>query len=327
MIGRGCACPTVETNLNGTPVVFYGAADGLDKGRTLRLTPADAGAEPGEYDPRAFGARLAVGDLTGDDIDDLVVGGLPEVYVFRGAQSGLSTTPVATVEVPTDRGAGTIAVGDFDDNGYSDLALGGFTSPVLPQFCADLGLCPGAVKVIPSTAAGLNESGAQLWYAAAFGIQPQDNDADDFGRAIEAGDLNADGRDDLAIGIPKTETVVTRETGSVAVLYGSAGGLSDDNADLWTQDSSGVPGVSEDGDRFGERLLIAKLRGQAAALVIGIPFEDVGHQENAGAATVLFGGATGLTASGAKTWSQSTPGVPGAAELSDLFGCVGGPTN
>jgi hypothetical protein len=75
-------------------------------------------------------------------------------------------------------------------------------------------------------------------------------------------------------------------------------------------------------------LLIAKLRSRAArGLVIGIPFEDVGRQENSGAATVLFGGSNGLTSSGAKTLSQSSSGVPGAAELSDLFGGVGSPTN
>src|SRR5437867_406057 len=53
---------------------------------------------------------------------------------------------------------------------------------------------------------------------------------DQFGTALAAGDFNADGRADLAVGIPLKELVVAGVTrgdvGEVDVIYGSSTGLS-----------------------------------------------------------------------------------------------------
>ena len=110
-------------------------------------------------------------------------------------------------------------------------------------------------------------------------------------------------------------------TGGVTILYGSATGLTATGSQIWTQSSAGVPGVSEVGDEFGSALLISRLRGAAGSgLTIGIPYEDTGSIADAGAATVLFGGTGGVTATGSKTWSQESAGVPGPAEKNDWFG-------
>jgi hypothetical protein len=39
--------------------------------------------------------------------------------------------------------------------------------------------------------------------------------------------------------------------GAVSVLYGSSAGLTTAGGQLFTQDSAGVPGTAEQGDRFG----------------------------------------------------------------------------
>lgn len=57
-----------------------------------------------------------------------------------------------------------------------------------------------------------------------------------------------------------------------------------------------------------------------ADLVVGIPWEDIGGKENAGAVHVLYGGANGVSATGDQFWHQGSPGVPGDPETDDRFG-------
>jgi hypothetical protein len=49
----------------------------------------------------------------------------------------------------------------------------------------------------------------------------------------------------------------------------------------------------------------------------------VGSVEDAGAVNVLYGAATGLSASGNQFWHQDTPSVLDAAERLDYFGVAG----
>ncbi len=99
------------------------------------------------------------------------------------------------------------------------------------------------------------------------------------------------------------------------VLYGSANGLSAARSQYWTQDTTGVQGRSERGDRFGVTLAAADFgSGHWADLAIGIPFEDVGRSEAAGAVTVLYGSADGLTAAGDQLWTQDSTGIRGTVE-------------
>jgi hypothetical protein len=109
----------------------------------------------------------------------------------------------------------------------------------------------------------------------------------------------------------------------VTILYGSTSGLTSSNSQIWIQSSPGVPGIDELADRFGSQLLISPLRGTSrSGLSIGIPAEDVGRVRDAGAVTVLFANSRRLSATGSKTWSESSPGVPGLAVEQDFFGTL-----
>ena len=55
-------------------------------------------------------------------------------------------------------------------------------------------------------------------------------------------------------------------------------------------------------------------------LAVGVPYEDVGSAVDAGAVNIVYGSATGLTASGNQFFHQDSPGVSGAAQASDHFG-------
>jgi K319L-like, PKD domain/FG-GAP repeat len=108
---------------------------------TIDLAVADLtihGALAGER----FGAALAVGDITGDCVDDLLIGaprfgnlsfahayvieGDPEYplqYVIDLAVDGAALHTVIGAEALDQTGA-VVATGDFDDDGVSDLLLG-----------------------------------------------------------------------------------------------------------------------------------------------------------------------------------------------------------
>ena len=53
---------------------------------------------------------------------------------------------------------------------------------------------------------------------------------------------------------------------------------------------------------------------------MGVPTEDIGNITDAGGVNVLYGTATGLSATGDQFWSQDSTNVDGSAEISDLFG-------
>jgi FG-GAP repeat len=126
-------------------------------------------------------------------------------------------------------------------------------------------------------------------------------------------DFNNDGFGDLAVGVPGEDLGTATDAGAVSVLYGSSGGLASDGQVL-SQDTAGVPGVSEDGDRFGAALVAGEFNGDAFGdLVVGAPGEDLSDVD-AGAVTILFGSAGGLGGAGARLVTQENP------EPGDSFG-------
>lgn len=86
-----------------------------------------------------------------------------------------------------------------------------------------------------------------------------------------------------------------------------------------TQASSGIPGSSENGDRFGDSVAVGRLDGDRYAdLVVGAPGED----RSAGRVTVIRGGSSGFARAGHRTLGQDTAGVPGVRESGDEFGAA-----
>lgn len=173
--------------------------------------------------------------------------------------------------------------GDLNGDGYRDLAVGGPTMDVGNVSRA------GAVGVAYGSASGLTTARHQTVSQGSPGVPGGRETGDRFGSAVASGDFDRDGYADLAVGAPGEAIGDTTNAGSVTVIYGSASGLSD-RAAAFNPGAGGVPGSVGDGDEFGGHL--------ASGDVDGDGYADLAVTANGGA-TVLYGGASGLTGSGA----------------------------
>lgn len=93
----------------------------------------------------------------------------------------------------------------------------------------------------------------------------------------------------------------------------SAAQLSTLGNQLWFQDSPGVRDASEADDLFGKAVATGDFDNNGFSdLAIGIPEEDIGAFEDAGAVQVLFGGgqlifSDGFESGDTSAWSATAP--------------------
>ena len=288
---------------------------------------------------------IAKGDFNDDNIGDLAIGVPGEdvtvtisgttrtfadagvVHIIYGtAATGLTAVPDNAPEnqlltqskdtfQASNNFGGTLAAGDFNNDGFSDLAVGipgqRTTTPA-----------KGAVEVFYGSATGLQTSGAQFFGPRTF--TPLLNPGNSAGAtSLTWGDFNNDQLGDLAVASSYTADFVT-QTGAVTVLFGSStvrnglGGLTTVGKRLLPieqialdQNHQSAPLVLSAGDFDDD---------QFSDLVAGSPLHDSVLGSLAGAVHVLYGG-DNLALDTSDLWQQGSDGVPaGGIGSAEEFG-------
>ena len=278
----------------------------------------------------AVPAAYASSDLNDDGFDDLVVGVPNEdvsqvsdagaVNVLFGSDGGvtprrdrrLNQGHLGSFVEEGDRTGNAITYGDFDNDGYDDVAIGSPTEDWRGERDA------GVVHVMYGSSNGLRTGSTQV--LAQYGKMAGASEAGDFfGAVLESGDFNDDGFDDLVIGVPGENIRGRVAAGAIVVAFGSASGITTARSQQLAQRGK-IPGSSEDFDAFGASLAVGDFNDDGHDdIVVGTPGEAIGSIENAGHVTVLFGRNSGVGKGDAKGFSQNGA-VPGDSEEGDAFG-------
>jgi len=235
-----------DLNGDGAEDLVEGAAGDYeqwlaDEIRPGHLSWAVGGPGTGPTAARYLGGRpagaLAVGDLTGDGIDDVVSGSVVSrrfkpgdpmppgrVTTFRGGSGGPELPGTAVTqdaalvpgrELSGDRFGAALALTDLDRDGRQDVLVG------VPGKHRDA----GRVVVLRGSRGGFAQRGAVVLDQDSGGIPSRPEPGDRFGAALSALDVSGDGRDDLAVGAPwedgrRGSVTVIRTKGSYYVPSG-----------------------------------------------------------------------------------------------------------
>jgi hypothetical protein len=275
----------------------------------LVLPAGASGTARGDFDADGF-ADLAVGVPSASPNGTRFAG---DVHVIYGAPGGLSTSAGYQVlsqatpgvhDEPNERdsfGEG-LAAGDFDGDGFEDLAVG-----VPNESPRDGGRQIGLAQVFYGGPSGLEPTSEVTFRLSDLGVPGEDFTF--FGKALTAGNFGKSAQDDLAIMIPGFGGLPR-----LAVIYGGPAGLTTSGAFVATSAQLGFA------PSYFSPLAAANFgSGPQADLAVGLP-EASGGASGAGAVGVLYGAPGGLSTTSVQLWRQGAAGLAGAPGNNEAFG-------
>jgi hypothetical protein len=246
----------------GTIKIMFGTSTGLNAADTIQIDQ-DTANVPGvpEAEDR-FGEQLAVADVNGDGIGDLLSATIGEqisgssdrgsLHILYGPFDNGAPASGGYVDSGNVTGIGefagsALAVGHFNDDEYADVAVGVSDQQVGTKGGA------GRLAIFYGGSQGLSAtSRVKLFDQDTPGIAGAPEAEDYFASSLAAGDFDGDGVDDLVVGMRSEAIGSATGSGASMVLFGNATGGITTNGALWIdQDTTGVPGIVATADHFG----------------------------------------------------------------------------
>lgn len=295
--------------------ILWGSSSGLTgSGSVSRSEPTNGSEKAGAG--HRFGAAMAEGDIDGDGYTDWITtapGAAFWWYTTTNPNTAATVRAASTRSFPpAERGQALRRKPAMTTTATSPVSLIPAIADVNGDHAGDVVM--GWQK--PSATNSAQRSGVDVYPSSPDGSTPPVTKYTPL-TSLTTGDFNGDGAYDVAVGYSGE----SGGTGGHVTVYMGDSTLSMGTSNTITQNTSGVPGTAVSGDHFGYSVAAGDLNADGKAdLVVGVPYKTVSGQKIAGEAVALYGGASGLTGSGAQAFSQNTSGVAGAAEKNDSFG-------
>jgi hypothetical protein len=302
-----------ENTTEGALYLFSGASGGLANGTRFDQGDTITTPEFGDF----FGLALAAGDLNEDGVDDFVVGAPGEavssntlndagtIHVFHGSASGPPVEAASLSESSSGCGpngalhqfGGAVAIGTLDGAaGGDDLVIG------IPGRLSDT----GAMCVMPGSSTGITPTLTGSYSASSYGAGTE-VPGDRFGASLSIGRLDADGIDDVVVGVP----VAAADEGRVHVLFGrDMGTATTAFSGAIRIDQAAAGQANAAGERFGDAVAAGDVDGDGIdELAVGAPGETLGPEIGSGAVSVFDGAASGPATGSTFVRGADVPGI------------------